>query len=136
MKKKKKKVYRLKRVYKNIGLCIFIVIAAWISFTFLAVIYRPKFKDVTIELGTQDIDLNAFVVSKMYKKRSICQTDLETVDLSTVGDKELVFTFADKEEKVILHVVDTTAPQVTYKDITKSSDYKIEPKDFVESVDN
>ena len=96
MKKNKKKVYRIKRVYKNIGLCIFIVLAAWISFIFLAVIYRPKFKDVTIELGTQDIDLNAFVVSKMYKKRSICQTDLDTVDLSTVGDKELVFTFADK----------------------------------------
>lgn len=133
---KKKKKYKLKKVYKNLGVWAFIVISIWINFIFLAFIYRPKFKDVTLELGTQDIDLNAFVVSKMYKKRSVCLTDLETIDLSTTGDKELVFAFADKEEKVSLHVVDTTAPKVEFKDISKTSDYKVDPKDFIESVED
>lgn len=125
-----------KRFFRNVGVCLFIIISALMSFTFVGLIYRAKFKDVTMELGNTEIDLNAFVVSKMYKKRSVCLTDLDTIDLTTVGDKEIEFAFGDRKETVYLHIVDTTAPEVTFKDIIKSSDYEVNPEDFVESVED
>lgn len=99
--------------------------------TFLMI--RPKFKDVEIELGTTDINVETFLVSKMYKKYATLETDLEEADLKEVGEKEITLSYHGKKQTVRLNIVDTTPPKVEFQDIIKSYGYEATPEDFIKS---
>lgn len=111
---------------------LFFVINVVCSF----VLFRPKFQDVTIELGTEEIDLNSFVTAKMYRKKSVCLTDIDEIDLSYVGERVIYFTYQDGRFKVKLNVVDTKSPDVKFKDVVAGSNYEFNVLDFIESVDD
>ncbi len=123
----------MKRRWDLVG-CILVSVV--VSVVALIFIYQPKFKDVTIEAGSKDLDLNLFIVNKFYLKRSKCLTDIEKIDLNKTGEYDIEFSFGEKSEIVHLNIIDTTAPKVKFKDITKTSDYKIDLNDFVESVED
>ena len=44
----------------------------------------PKFKDATIELGTQEINQDIFIRNKLLKNKTKVITNLSTIDLSSV----------------------------------------------------
>ncbi len=109
---------------------VFIIINLICSF----VLFRPKFQNVTIELGTEELDLNAFVTSKMYRKKTVCLTDIEALDLTKVGVYDIEFSYQDMKVLTKLYIVDTTAPVVEFKDIVVGSNYELNVFDFIESV--
>ena len=47
-------------------------------------LFAPKFKDATIELGTQEINQDIFIRNKLLKNKTKVITDLSTIDLSSV----------------------------------------------------
>lgn len=119
---KKSKIIILEVVFVALSLVIAVVL-------YLA--FRPKFKDVTLELGTEEISIDTFLVSDMYKNNAIAITDLGQIDLSKVGETEVTLSYRGKEQTVKLLIQDTTAPQVTFQDLTKSLKYKIKAEDFI-----
>lgn len=95
---------------------------------------RDKFKDVTIELGTESVRLEDFLVSPIYKKQSKCLSDIKSFDISEVGEYELTFSYKGKIEAVSLTIEDTTPPEVEFVDLNKGLDYKFDASDFVTLV--
>ena len=99
-----------------------------------AVFFRigDKFKDVTVEAGTTEIAIDDFLAWKYYKPfSSIVKAD---PDLNKVGDYPITLSMAGKKETVTLHVVDTTAPQVEFRDIVREAGYEVKADDFIVSV--
>ncbi len=95
----------------------------------------PKFADVTIELGTDSVELTDFTTE--YARPDNCRfvTDMDEVDLSHVGSVEIVLAQGRKEESVSLYIEDTVAPEVVFVEkVTASLDYVPDPQDFVESA--
>ena len=98
---------------------------------FVYLMFRPKFKDAKIELGTKEINIDMFLVSSMYKNNAEIVTDISQVDLNTVGEKEIILSYNGKEQTVVLSIVDTTPPKVTFQDLKKYTDYEINAEDFI-----
>lgn len=116
------------KLFIAIGLIILIA-----SGNLAYLIIKPKFKDIQIELGTKEIKVEDFLTSKIYKSKSEFVTDISQIDLSQVGEYEIILKFLGKEHNVKLKVADTKAPEVIFRDITKYIDYEINPEDFIES---
>ncbi len=95
---------------------------------------RNKFKDITIELGTENIKINDFLVSPLYLKNSKCLTNLNSIDINEVSSYNLEFSYGGKRELVKLEIVDTTAPTVEFTNLEKGLDYKFDANDFVTLV--
>lgn len=112
-----------------------IIIVAVILIILLAILgyllFRNKFKDASLELGQTEISVDDFLVSKIYKEKAEIVTNLEELDMSKVGELDVVVSYKGKEETVKLKIVDTTPPQVTFKDITEYTGYQIDPNDFI-----
>lgn len=130
-KKNKKEKKKLSKKTKIIIITIILVILLCAISVSLFLIFRPKFKEATIELGTNQISVDNFLVSNMYKENAKLITPLDQIDFSKVSDIDIQLSYRDKEETVKLHIVDTTAPTVTFQDITKYADYVVNAEDFI-----
>lgn len=130
-KEKKKEKKKLSKKAKIIIITIILVILLSAISIALFLIFRPKFKEATIELGTTQITVDNFLVSNMYKENAKLVTPLDKIDFSKVSDTDITLSYKDKEETVKLHIVDTTAPTVTFQDITKYADYVVNADDFI-----
>ena len=99
-------------------------------------LYRqPKFHDLTVELGTESIRIDAFLTEYASPRHVSFVSDVTTVDLGKVGATELTLKNWRQEQTVTLTVQDTTPPQVTFLEKrTEHTDYVPDPKDFVEQV--
>ena len=115
-----------------VALIIILVILAAAAAVFFRV--GNKFKDVTVEAGTTEIAIDDFLAWKYYKPfSSIVKAD---PDLNTVGDYPITLSMAGKKETVKLHVVDTSAPEVEFRDIVRGAGYEVKADDFVVSVND
>ena len=130
--RKEKKQSRIKKIIKIIILILIIIFLI----IFIYLFTRPKFKDVTIELGTEKVNVEDFLVSQMYKRWSNSVTDLNSINFSEVGENKITLKFLNKEQTVNLKIVDTTAPKVKFKDHTAYIDYQVNPEDFVETKED
>lgn len=115
------------------------IIMALVIIVLIVLIYlslRPKFKDITIELGTSEVSASDFLVSQIYKNGASLVTDIETINLLSVGETDIVLDFKGKQETVKLNIVDTTVPIVTFKDMMAYLDYVPNAEDFIESKED
>ena len=110
--KKQNAPSKKKKIIKRIIWVIFIILLIILIY----LLARPKFKDITIELGTKEIKVEDFLVSKIYEKGAKQVTKLKDIDLSKVGENKITLKFLKKEETVKLKIVDTTAPKVKFKE--------------------
>ena len=95
---------------------------------------QPRFHDLTVELGTETISIEAFMTEFADSKNVGIVTDLSTVDINSVGTFPLTLRSGSKNETVTLTVVDTTPPKVEFiPQLEKTPDYKPDPYDFVAS---
>lgn len=123
---------KIKKMLHSKKIIIGIVLVAFIiNLGLLFFIYGPKFKDVTIELGTNEVSLDDFLVFSIYKNRSQFVTKSEDIDFSKVSDIDIILSYGGKEENVTLHIVDTTPPEVEFQDIIKYTDYVVNADDFI-----
>ncbi len=127
----KKTKKKLSRKTKMILLSIIIVTILSAIAIGLFLVFRPKFKEATIELGTTEITVDNFLVSNMYKEQAKLLTPIEQIDFSKVADIDITLSYRDKEETVKLHIVDTTPPNVTFQNITRYTDYVVNADDFI-----
>ena len=129
---KKRKSKMLKIIV--IALIIIIVLAGGSVFGYFAYQkYSKKFKDVSIELGTETVELKEFVVDEKYLENAKFITDMSTIDFSKTGSYEVELCYDEVNQKVILNIVDTTAPVVEFKNIDKYVDYELNADDFIKS---
>lgn len=126
--KPRKKLSKKSKIIISLCIAIILLIATAV---FAYLMFRPKFKDVQLELGTQEITIDTFLVSGMYRSNATAITDLSQIDLSKVGETDITLSYRGKEQTVKLLIQDTTPPQVTFQDLTKSLDYKINAEDFI-----
>ena len=95
---------------------------------------QPKFQDVTVELGTTSVDVTQFAAKTARKDLCRITGSLARVNLGKVGSYTVKLSHAGKEEQVKLHVVDTTAPEVTFiEELTMPVGYEPSALDFVEN---
>ena len=120
---------------KRMVLAMLILLLVGVSLLCGFLLLRHKFKDVTLEVGTTDVDVNTFLVSKMYKGRASVVTDLSTIDYYQVGEYDITLKYGSKEETVKLKLEDTTAPVVGFQDVSEYTGYEINPNDFIQYVD-
>lgn len=117
-----------------IALVIIILIAAIAVGGYFAYLkFSKKFKDVSIELGTETVELNQFVIDEKYIDGATFITDMSTIDLSKVESYEVELSYDNVTQKVLLNVVDTTAPEVEFQNLDKYLDYELNADDFIKS---
>ncbi|MCM1049933.1 MAG: DUF5011 domain-containing protein [Clostridiales bacterium] len=95
---------------------------------------QPRFHDLTVELGTETIGVEAFMTKYADPRRSGIVTDLSTIDISVVGSSSLTLRSGYKNETVTLTVEDTTPPEAEFIPwLQKTPDYTPDSVDFVAS---
>lgn len=123
---------RKKKVIIIILICLIILIIAVISFFVYKMLSR-KFKDVTLELGIEELKVQDFITDESFAKDAKFLTDISTIDLKQIGTYEIELQYKDEKQKVKLTISDTTAPTVEFQDLEKYIDYQINPEDFIKS---
>ncbi len=110
---KKKNNYELILKLGIIGVLILIAIflASFVALT------HHHFKSIEIELGTKNISLIDFLKKGTQEKNSKFITDIDTIDLNTVGNYQIALSYDGDKEFVTLTVEDTTPPELEVKDI-------------------
>ena len=94
----------------------------------------PKFQNITIELGQALPPIADFLTEHADPEKARFLTDPAQIDLSAVGEQTLRFLHGRKEESVTLTVVDTTPPQVAFRDVVTDIKHQPKPEDFVEQA--
>ena len=98
---------------------------------------QPRFHDLTVELGTENINIEAFMTEFADVKNAGIVTDLSAIDISSVGSTPLMLRSGSKNETVTLTVVDTTPPKAEFiPRLEETPDYEPDPYDFVVSYDD
>ena len=99
-----------------------------------ALYFQPRFHDLTVELGTETINIEDFMTKFADVNNAGFVTDLSNVDISSVGSIPLTLRSGYKIETVTLTVEDTTPPEVEFiPRLEETPDYKPDPYDFVAS---
>ena len=112
----------------------FTIMAVAIGFAVVWFFSQPRFHDLTVELGTENINIESFMTEFANVKNVGIVTDLSTVDISSVGSIPLTLRSGSKNETVTLTVEDTTPPNVEFiLQLEKTPDYKPDPYDFIAS---
>lgn len=116
-------------------LVIVVLILTLISFLIFFVYnkYSKKFKDVSIELGTDKVELSQFVADEKYMDSAKFVTDMSTIDFSKTGSYQIELSYGDVTQVVTLNIIDTTPPEVEFKNIDKYVDYELKADDFIKS---
>ncbi len=95
---------------------------------------QPRFHDLTVELGTENINVEAFMTDYADAQDVGIVTDLSTVDISGVGSTLLTLRSGHRDETVTLTIEDTTPPEAEFiSRLQKTPDYTPDPYDFVAS---
>ncbi len=95
---------------------------------------QPRFHDLTVELGTESINVEAFMTKYANAQDAGIVTDISTIDIGVVGNIPLTLRCGHKDESVTLTIVDTTPPKAEFIFyLQKTPDYTPDPYDFVES---
>lgn len=71
---------------------------------------KPKFQDVTVELGEKQLTIQDFETEHAWSDRVKFVSDPSGIDLGQVGQTQLTLSHGLQEQTVTLQVVDTTAP--------------------------
>lgn len=111
-----------------------VIAAALIGGTAYWFYCQPRFHDLTVELGTDNISIEAFMTEFADARNSGIVTDLSTVDISRVGTIPLTLRSGSRDETVMLTIEDTTPPEAEFiPRLEKTPDYIPDPYDFVAS---
>lgn len=107
-KKKKKKTGSLPiKILVTIVVLLLVCIAGLLGLWWYQ---QPKFRNLTIELGTDTVGISDFMTRYAWGRMAAFVSDPGQVDLNRVGVTDIVLRHGRKQEQVRLIVRDTTAP--------------------------
>lgn len=93
---------------------------------------QPRFHDLTVELGTETIGVEAFMTEFADVQNAGIVTDLSAIDIIGVGSTPLTLRSGYKDETVMLTIEDTIPPEAEFVSrLQKTPDYIPNPYDFV-----
>lgn len=124
---------KIARNYLLIIICLgLLLITLVIMYVFLN---EPKFKNLTIEIGTTLPQKKDFINSKRIIENDVqILTDMSNIDINKVGCYDIEILYKDKKKIVKINLVDTTKPEVTFQDVFKNINYEINPNDFIKEM--
>ena len=125
---KKEKLKSFLTTKKIIITTIILIVLIIIFFLFIL----PVKRNVYIELGTKKISSKDF--TRNIPSNVKIKTDLSKIDLSKVKKYSIKIKVNGINRISTLHIVDTTKPQVKFKDVYQYKDYKIKAEDFIENI--
>ena len=134
--KNEKKTKNKNNAKKLIIVLVIIILLAIISIGGYYVykkFFDKKFKDVSIELGTENVEISQFVSDESFLDGASFITDMSTIDYRNIGSYEIELSYDGVTQKVMLNIVDTTAPEVEFKNLNKYVDYELKADDFIKS---
>lgn len=79
---------------------------------------KPKFQSVTVDVGTQTLEIDPFLTEYASAEQASFVTDPETVNLNAVGEQSIQLQYGSRTETVTLTIQDTMAPQLSVQDLT------------------
>ena len=131
-KKKSDNRKKSKKIVETIMSTIVVVAFLVTGFSTYA-IFRHKFKDTIIELGTSEISIESFLVSNMYNMdKAEMLTDISKIDFTKSTEFDIELSYDGKSEIVKLKIVDTTPPLVEFKDtVVEYPGYVVNADDFI-----
>lgn len=131
----------MKQFFKSIGgkillICLAVLLlgAGFCGYHYYRYYQKPKFHNVTMELGSALPEISAFLTDHAKPEKAVLVTPKEQIDLCLVGDQTLTFAHGKKTESVTLTIADTTAPTAVFHDVTADIDTPLTPADFVSDV--
>lgn len=96
---------------------------------------QPRFHDLTVELGTDSIEIEQFTTRFADPKKASFVTDVGALDITKPGTTSLTLRCGSREETVRLTIQDTTPPQVTFiPRVTMPAGETPDPNAFIESI--
>lgn len=123
---------KLKGNKKLIIILAILLVLIVIGITLKLTIFNKKIKEeVYLELGTEEITILNFLENEKYQKDARFITDINTIDLTKVGEYPVEIQYKKKNYNTILKIQDTKAPEVEFQDIEKPVNYEINPEDFI-----
>ena len=124
---------KIARNYLLIIICLgLLLITLVIMYVFLN---EPKFKNLTIEIGTTLPQKKDFINSKRIIENDVqILTDMSNIDINKVGCYDIEILYKNKKKIVKMNLVDTTKPEVTFQDVFKNINYEINPNDFIKEM--
>ena len=131
--KKEDSPKKIDKRYFKLWIGMLSISVVFILFIFIALFCLRSRKDVYIELGTDEILLSDFFYNGRTNQFDGFVTDIKTIDLSKVGDYVVEIKDLGITKKVNVHIVDTTAPEVVFKDVYAYTNYTFSVDDFIES---
>ena len=123
-------------LHKNVTIItiLIILLILLMIIVFYNILNDPFKKEINVEIGSKQVTISDFFDRKNIKNSEIV-TDLDTIDFNKPGDYNIEIKHGKKIYKSVMHLVDTTAPKVVFKDVEAFTDYEFNPRDFIESID-
>ena len=130
--KEVKKKLRTRRIAIIALALLLIVLIIFIVYSILS----DTFKDeISVEIVSTPVTIEDFFDKKVMKNSEII-TDLSTIDFNKLGDYEIEIKIGKKIRKSTMHLIDTTAPKVEFKDVEAYTNYIFNPNDFIVSAED
>lgn len=129
----------MKRFLKSVWgqLCVAVLCIGFVCFALFCLyqyeeFMKPKFHDVTVELGAESLSIHDFLTEDADPARVGFVSDVSSLDIGKVGTYPVTLQQGKKVENVTLSVKDTVAPTASFvPQVTKAMDYIPVPEDFV-----
>ena len=115
------------------GIIGVLVIAALFGYFYMRWLNKPRvFEEVTVELGSAEIDVKAFLIDSTVPAMFV--GELGHVNLDESGNYPVQIKAGPTVYTSNLRVVDTTSPIMELKELSLGLHAEIEPADFVASL--
>ncbi len=88
--------------------------------------------EINIEIGTESLALKDFFKRDVPKKASFV-SDVKHLDLNVLTDYKVKIKIGKKVHSALVHMVDTTKPEVVFQDVSAYIDYELKLEDFIVS---
>ena len=122
-----------KKVILITSIIIIVLALLCVAGYFAYVKFCPKFQDVSIELGTNEVTLEQFVAPNFSLEKASFVTDMSTIDFSKIGSYEIELNYDGVIQTVHFNIVDTTPPVVEFQNTNQYLDYELNADDFIKT---
>ena len=112
---------------------VLLVIALGVGGYFAYLKFGPKFQDVSLELGTNEVTLEQFLRPNYFLDKAKMLTDLSTIDFTKASTYTISLEYDGVQQNATLTIVDTTPPVVEFQDSNQYLDYELNADDFIKS---
>ncbi len=135
---KEKKVKEKTKKSRKI-ICLILATIAISTIAIVAIGYTEKYifcvkKDLNIEVGSKtEIDARDFLKDYNAEGEIKILTDTSAIDFNKISEYDIELEYNNKKYYSKLHLIDTTPPEVKFKNVNAYIDYILNAEDFIES---